>query len=158
NVSVVDECGHDAVRMDREVLRPLVLALLQVEPNHLVGNAELFEEPARTAGACARRVVELDHARILQQCDRVRRLTIAIDGPAGAGKSTAAKQLARRLGYTLLDTGAIYRAVALVARERNIDWSDGPGCAEVAAALEIAFAFDGERNRVRLGERDVSDA
>jgi len=88
----------------------------------------------------------------------VRRLTIAIDGPAGAGKSTAAKRLARRLGYTLLDTGATYRAVALVARERGVDWSDGPRCADVAQSLTISFAFDGERNRVYLGGRDVSDA
>jgi cytidylate kinase len=88
----------------------------------------------------------------------VKRLTIAIDGPAGAGKSTAAKRLARRLGYTLLDTGAIYRAVALRSREENIDWGDGKRCAEIAHGLEISFAFDGERNRVHLGERDVSDA
>jgi cytidylate kinase len=85
-------------------------------------------------------------------------LTIAIDGPAGAGKSTAAKRLARRLGYTLLDTGAIYRAVALVARERGVDWSDGPRCADVAQSLTISFAFDGERNRAYLAGRDVSDA
>ena len=88
----------------------------------------------------------------------MRRLTIAIDGPAGAGKSTAAKRLARRLGYTLLDTGAIYRAVALVARERGIDWADGRHCADVAQSLTISFAFDGERNRVYLAGRDVSDA
>jgi CMP/dCMP kinase len=88
----------------------------------------------------------------------LRRLTIAIDGPAGAGKSTAAKRLARRLGYTLLDTGAIYRAVALSARERAIAWSDGPACAEIARGLDISFAFDGERNRVLVAGRDVSDA
>ena len=88
----------------------------------------------------------------------MRRLTIAIDGPAGAGKSTAARRLAQRLGYTLLDTGAIYRAVALSARERGVDWADGPGCAEVARDLDLTFAFDGERNRVYLGQRDVSDA
>jgi len=88
----------------------------------------------------------------------VKRLTIAIDGPAGAGKSTAAKRLARRLDYTLLDTGAIYRAVALRAREANVDWGDGKRCAEMAQGLDISFAFDGERNRVYLGERDVSDA
>ena len=50
---------------------------------------------------------------------------VAIDGPAGAGKSTVARQLATRLGYSFLDTGAIYRAVALAARQRGIDWADG---------------------------------
>ena len=54
-------------------------------------------------------------------------LVVTIDGPAGAGKSTVAKQLARALGYRLLDTGAIYRAVALSARERGIAWTDAAG-------------------------------
>ena len=60
---------------------------------------------------------------------------IAIDGPAGAGKSTAARTLAKRLGYVLLDTGALYRAVALAAEREGVDWSDDPGCAGVAKQL-----------------------
>lgn len=64
---------------------------------------------------------------------------IAIDGPAGAGKSTAARMLAERLGYVLIDTGALYRAVALVAKERGVDWSDGPGLGEVARSLRLEF-------------------
>src|SRR5260221_3260652 len=49
---------------------------------------------------------------------------VAIDGPAGAGKSTVARQLARRLGFTMIDTGAIYRSVALAARRGGVAWDD----------------------------------
>lgn len=66
---------------------------------------------------------------------------IAIDGPAGAGKSTAARTLAERLGYVLLDTGALYRAVALAAEREGVDWSDDPGCAGVAKRLADAEAL-----------------
>ncbi|TMA17306.1 MAG: hypothetical protein E6J84_07745, partial [Deltaproteobacteria bacterium] len=52
---------------------------------------------------------------------------VAIDGPAGAGKSTVARQLAGRLGFTIIDTGAIYRSVALAARRAAVDWEDDEG-------------------------------
>lgn len=81
---------------------------------------------------------------------------MTIDGPAGAGKSSVAKQLARRLGYRLLDTGAIYRAVALTARARDVAWSDAAGCAAIARALDIRFDFVGDKNHVYLGERDAT--
>jgi cytidylate kinase len=64
---------------------------------------------------------------------------IAIDGPAGAGKSTVARQLARRLGFFLLDTGAIYRCLALHARQRAVPWDNGPQLAELARGLPIRF-------------------
>jgi CMP/dCMP kinase len=88
----------------------------------------------------------------------MRRVVVAIDGPAGAGKSTVSKRLARRLGYCLLDTGAIYRAVALCARRRAIDWEDAAEVAAIARDLEISFAFAGEENRVLLRGEDVSAA
>jgi len=77
-----------------------------------------------------------------------RRLIVAIDGPAGAGKSTTARLLAERLGYALLDTGAIYRTMALRARAAGIAWDDGPGVASLADALELSFRLEGTLNRV----------
>lgn len=87
-----------------------------------------------------------------------RRLIVAIDGPAGAGKSTTARLLAERLGYALLDTGAIYRTMALRARERGISWDDGPGVAALAEGLEIGFRLDGAVNRVFANGADVTAA
>lgn len=66
-------------------------------------------------------------------------MIIAIDGPAGAGKSTVARELARVLGITYLDTGAMYRAVTLSALERGVDPADAEACGALARALELAF-------------------
>jgi cytidylate kinase len=68
------------------------------------------------------------------------RPVIAIDGPAGVGKSTTARVLAQRLGYTLVDTGALYRGVALAARDRGIGWDDEAAVAGVAAEADLGFA------------------
>ena len=82
---------------------------------------------------------------------------VAIDGPAGAGKSTVARRLAVRLGYTLVDTGALYRAVALAATERGIAWDDdarlGPLCGAIVIQLETTA--DGA-TRLLLDGRDRS--
>lgn len=67
------------------------------------------------------------------------RPVIAIDGPAGAGKSTVALRVAQRLGFILVDTGALYRAVALAAQEAGVDWNDEGGLGELAGRLELAF-------------------
>jgi cytidylate kinase len=80
-------------------------------------------------------------------------MVIAIDGPAGAGKSTVARAVAAELGFTYLDSGAMYRSVALAAREAGVDADDGAALRPLAAGLEIGF--DGRR--VLLGGRDVSE-
>jgi cytidylate kinase len=81
-------------------------------------------------------------------------MVIAIDGPAGAGKSTVARAVAEELGFTYLDSGAMYRCVALAALEAGIGLGDGEALGELARGLEIGL--DGRR--VLLGERDVSAA
>ena len=68
------------------------------------------------------------------------RPVIAIDGPAGVGKSTTARVLAQRLGYTLVDTGALYRGVALAARDRGVGWDDEAAVAAVAVEADLGFA------------------
>ena len=82
---------------------------------------------------------------------------VAIDGPAGAGKSTVARALAERLGYTLLDTGALYRSVALIAQRRGIAWDDAPRLGELAAGLEVTFVREAEKTRVLADGADVTD-
>jgi len=87
-----------------------------------------------------------------------RPIVVAIDGPAGAGKSTAAKRLAGLLGYRLLDTGALYRSVALLARRRDVSWEDEAALSAIAAGLDVEFELAGMTNRVFLAGEDVSDA
>lgn len=79
---------------------------------------------------------------------------IAIDGPGGAGKSTTARAVAARLRLSYLDTGALYRCVALRAVEEGLALDDGPRIAEIARHLDVRFAAGSER--VTLGERDVT--
>jgi cytidylate kinase len=81
-------------------------------------------------------------------------MVIAIDGPAGAGKSTVARAVAAELGFTYLDSGAMYRCVALAALEAEIDVDDGLALGPLASGLEIVL----DSRRVLLGERDVSAA
>src|SRR5690242_4152522 len=69
-------------------------------------------------------------------------MVIAIDGPAGAGKSTVAQGVARTLGFTYLDSGAMYRCVALAALERRLDLDDGEALGEMAWNLDIGFDGD----------------
>lgn len=81
-------------------------------------------------------------------------MIITIDGPAGAGKSTVARALARRLGFRFLDTGAMYRAVALAALRRGYDWDVPDDLARLARKLNIEV--DGDR--ILLDGEDVSEA
>ncbi len=88
---------------------------------------------------------------------------VAIDGPAGAGKSTTSRRLAARLGFAMVDTGAIYRTVALAARRRGVLYEDDAALGPLLAGLIIRFAppppgDPAAGQRVLLGEEDVSAA
>lgn len=79
---------------------------------------------------------------------------MAIDGPAGAGKSTLAKRLAGRLGFTYIDTGAMYRAAALWALQQNVSWDDMHRMEQLAIAADIELS----PGRIRLNGEDVTEA
>jgi cytidylate kinase len=81
-------------------------------------------------------------------------MIVTIDGPAGAGKSSAARGLARRLGFRFLDTGAMYRAVTLAAKERGLNLADPEQLNELVRKIRVELAGD----RVLLDGRDVTDA
>jgi len=81
-------------------------------------------------------------------------MVVTIDGPAGAGKSSVSRELARRLGFRFLDTGAMYRAVALAALERGIDLTETAEVEALASAITIEVTDD----QILLDGRDVSQA
>jgi len=85
-------------------------------------------------------------------------MIITIDGPAGSGKSTAARNLAKALGIAYLDTGATYRAVTLLAMRRGTDLTDEDALTEVARRAKIELAPDPDGVRVLLDGEDVSEA
>ena len=88
-------------------------------------------------------------------------MIIAIDGPAGSGKSTVAKLVAVSLGFHYLDTGAMYRAIAWRALESRVDLDDASGVAEVSRSSSITFAHEhGEAlpSRVFVDDIDVTEA
>jgi cytidylate kinase len=81
-------------------------------------------------------------------------MIVTIDGPAGAGKSTVARTLARRLGYDYLDTGAMYRAVALAGLQAGVDWNRPEQLAELAPTLDLRVSGE----KIFLQGADVTDA
>jgi len=85
-----------------------------------------------------------------------RKLVIAIDGPAGSGKSTIAARLARKLGYINLESGAMYRALALKAMEQQVSLDDAEALRQLAEQSVIELEPSGDGNRVLLDGEDVS--
>lgn len=86
------------------------------------------------------------------------KLTIAIDGPASSGKGTMARLLAHKLGFSYIDTGALYRVVGLRATEAGLDLRDGPAVGALAAGLSLRFGWTSAGLRIYDGEADLSDA
>jgi CMP/dCMP kinase len=91
------------------------------------------------------------------------RPVVAVDGPAGAGKSTIARQLADRLGFVLVDTGSLYRALAWAARRAGVAWSDGAKLGELARGVvareELVLSTEPRAaGKVRLAGDDISEA
>lgn len=83
----------------------------------------------------------------------MKRISIAIDGPAAAGKSTIAKMVAKNLNYTYIDTGAMYRCVALYAIENHVDFDDEKAVCQLLEHMEIAMLPDGT---IQLNHEDVT--
>lgn len=81
---------------------------------------------------------------------------IAIDGPAGSGKSTVAKLLSDKLGYLYIDTGAMYRAVTLLALEKKVEAEDEKGLALLLETFNFRFEKTKEGQVIFLGERDIT--
>lgn len=92
-----------------------------------------------------------------KQESRRGRIVIAIDGPAGSGKSTLAALIARRYGYTNIETGAMYRALALKAIQQNVPMDDSLQLATLACASKIELLARPEGNRVLLDDKDVTE-
>jgi cytidylate kinase len=84
---------------------------------------------------------------------------ITIDGPSGSGKGTVSRAVAHQLGWALLDSGALYRLVALAGRQGGMDLTDGPALAALAMGLDIRFGSDSRgEERIWMGGQDVSNA
>ncbi|MFQ5665673.1 MAG: (d)CMP kinase [Candidatus Binatia bacterium] len=88
----------------------------------------------------------------------LRGMVIAVDGPAGAGKSTVSRCLARALGYRYVETGAMYRIIGVLAAEQRLDLSDGAALAGLCDATHIEFVERDGRVRACANGRDLSEA
>ncbi|MCB9643859.1 MAG: (d)CMP kinase [Myxococcales bacterium] len=83
---------------------------------------------------------------------------ITIDGPAGAGKSTISRNLARTLGFTYIDTGAMFRAIALAAQQAQVPWQDETQLAALLPSIQLEFRLIQDQLRMFLNGQDVEDA
>lgn len=87
----------------------------------------------------------------------LRPLIVTIDGPAGAGKSTASRMLARRLGYRYIDTGALYRGIAVAVQDAGIGAADDAALTSLCADIVLDLQSRGDHSRLLLNKRDVTD-
>ena len=101
-------------------------------------------------------MTESDHQGAPASDEDVR--AVAIDGPAGSGKSSVSKAVARHLGYGYLDTGAAYRALAWHVLERGADTSDAAMVLDAVGDFDYGISLDPDAYWVRVGEHDVTDA
>ena len=85
-------------------------------------------------------------------------ITVAIDGPAGAGKSTIARAAAAQLGFVYVDTGALYRTIGLAVCRRGIDGTDVPGILATLPEIQVGLTYQDGAQHVLLDGEDVSDA
>lgn len=85
-----------------------------------------------------------------------RRLQIAIDGPASSGKGTVARLVAQQLGYAYVDTGAMYRSLALFAQRQGVSWGDESALVALCQTLSFAYQWDGDRLLVLVNQEDVT--
>ena len=85
-----------------------------------------------------------------------KQLCIAIDGPASSGKGTVARLVAQHLKYAYIDSGAMYRSVALAAQEQQVEWSDDVNLIALVSRLEFGFKWDGETLQILLNGRNVT--
>ncbi len=93
---------------------------------------------------------------MLQVTKTMDRRIITIDGPAGAGKTTVSKALARELGCVYVDTGALYRAVAFEIKRRQINWEDSALLEQFLACLDLDFVMEGREPALTSSGRDIS--
>lgn len=94
----------------------------------------------------------------MAKTSKKKKLTIAIDGPSGAGKSTVARSLAKRLRYVYIDTGAMYRSVALRVKEKGISPEDELVLNQLASSLHITFTTEREQTHVFCDGEDITTA
>ena len=88
----------------------------------------------------------------------MKKTVVTIDGPAGAGKTTVSRMLADRLGYRYIDTGALYRAIALAVHEGGVDSKDDAALEEMCAALSLRYVQSEKGPRLLSNGRDVTDS
>ncbi len=85
-----------------------------------------------------------------------RNINIAVDGPGSAGKGTVARGVARKLGFQYIDTGAMYRSVALFCRRKGVAWNNEEAVADIARNLSFFFGWDGDVLRIVVNGEDVT--